>query len=175
MEQLNSYVSKLMSGLKPFLGSLLALINYILFPDTAFQTALYAVVGAMILDIITKWYAISKQNDGFKNSIKSRKIYSKTLWEGTKIKIISYLVISILAGLSYRVIMFKSASIFLATVIYSIMFLREAQSIIENLIDAGSDLEWLLIFVKKKQEQILEQEMNKIEINKNEGDYNDKV
>lgn len=45
-----------------------------------------------------------------------------------------------------------------ATVVYSIIFLREAQSILENLCDAGADLKWLLIWNRKKQEQIFESE-----------------
>ena len=52
--------------------------------------------------------------------------------------------------------MLAEASVFLATVVYTVIFLRESQSVIENLCDAGADLNWLLIWTKKKQKQILE-------------------
>jgi hypothetical protein len=35
------------------------------------------------------------------------------------------------------------------------MFMREFQSNIENLIEAGADLQWLLLFSKKKNQQLL--------------------
>ena len=79
-------------------------------------------------------------------AVRSCTISSNRLWEGTKIKIFSYLIVAILAGLSYRVVQLEQLSIFFATVVYSIIFLREAQSILENLCDAGADLKWLLIW-----------------------------
>ena len=47
---------------------------------------------------------------------------------------------------------------FLGTVVYSVLFLRECQSILENLDDAGSDVGWLLTIVKKRKKKILEDE-----------------
>jgi hypothetical protein len=52
--------------------------------------------------------------------------------------------------------MLHQASVFLATVVYTVIFLREAQSILENLCDAGADFKWLLLWAKKKERQILE-------------------
>ncbi|KXG78302.1 phage holin family protein [Thermotalea metallivorans] len=161
MEQWQHYGEKVISGAKPFLGIILACINYILFPDQAYQTATMAVGITILLDIITKYIALSKQAGSYRNAVKTKVIWSKTLWEGTKIKLISYLVVAILAGLSYRVTMLTQVSVFLATVVYSVVFLREAQSILENLCDAGADLKWLLIWTKRKQEQILESEIQK--------------
>ena len=67
----------------------------------------------------------------------------------------------------------EQLSIFFATVVYSIIFLREAQSILENLCDAGADLKWLLIWTRKKQEQILESE--EIDLKKKEGQNNETI
>ncbi|WP_427340662.1 phage holin family protein [Caloranaerobacter sp. DY30410] len=174
MEQFYQYVEKVISGTKPFWGTVLATMVYIMFPEQAYMTAAMAVGGAILLDILTKYIALSYQSKGFRNAIKQKKIFSKTLWEGTKIKLVSYLIIAILAGLSYRVTMLTQVSVFLATVVYSVIFLREAQSIIENLIDAGADLKWLLIWTKKKQKQILESENeDNFEIKKD--DYNARV
>ena len=150
------YLGKAFTLGKTIWGAAFALLNYLLFPDEAFMTAAMAVGIAILLDIITKYAAISKKSGGFCKAIRTKKIYSKTLWDGTKIKLFSYLIIFILAGLSYRVTMLEQVSVFLSTVIYTVIFLREAQSIIENLCDAGADLKWLAVWTKKKQDQILE-------------------
>ena len=70
-------------------------------------------------------------------------MFSKTLWKGTEVKIVSYLTIAILTGLSYRVMYLKEAGIMLGSFVYSVMFMREFQSNIENLQEAGADLNWL--------------------------------
>ena len=119
------------------------------------MTALGAVGIAIVLDILTKFWALSKCNGGYRAATRDRKIWSRTLWDGTKLKLYAYLVVFILAGLSYRVAPLVQAAVLLATVVYSVIFLREAQSIVENLCDAGADLYWLLLFVKRKQEDIL--------------------
>ncbi|QZY56726.1 phage holin family protein [Crassaminicella profunda] len=159
MDQLINYMDKVASGTKPFWGTILAIISYVMFPDKAYQTAAFAVGGAIMLDIITKYIALSHECHGYRNAVRERKIFSKTLWEGTRIKLVSYLIVFILAGLAYRVTMLKQVSVFLATIVYSVIFLREGQSILENLCDAGADLKWLLIWTKKKEQQILESEI----------------
>lgn len=152
------YIEKVLSGSKPFWGFLLAGINYVLFPEKAYLTAAVAVGGAILLDILSKYIVLSGKFGGYKKAVKEKKIRSKILWQGTGIKLVSYLVIFILAGLGYRLSLLKSSSFFLGTVVYTVVFLREAQSIVENLCEAGADLKWLLIWTKKKQKEILEPE-----------------
>ena len=159
LDQVVIYLEKAFTWGKMIGGAGIALLNYLLFPDAAFETAAMAVGMAILLDIVTKYVAISKRSGGFCLAVRTKKIYSKTLWDGTKIKLFSYLVIFILAGLSYRVTMLEQVSVFLSTVIYTVIFLREAQSIVENLCDAGADLKWLAVWTKKKQKQILEEEI----------------
>jgi len=153
---MKEYLEKTIDGAKPVWAFFITLINYILFPDQAFKTAAMAVGAAIILDILTKYMALSEQEGGMKKAFKKKIINSNRLWEGTKIKLFSYLIVFILAGLSYRVTMLHQASVFLATVVYTVIFLREAQSILENLCDAGADFNWLLLWTKKKEKQILE-------------------
>lgn len=153
---MTDYFEKLITGAKPIWAFFIALINYVLFPDQAFKTAAMAVGVAIILDIMTKYMALIEEAGGLKPAIGNRTINSNRLWDGTRIKLVSYMVVFILAGLSYRVTMLHEASVFLATVVYTVIFLREAQSILENLCDAGADLDWLLIWTKKKERQILE-------------------
>lgn len=131
------------------LGVVVGAITYVMFPEQAFFTAVCAVGGAILLDLFTRLWAVKKTGG---------RIWSKRIWDGTKIKLYSYMVVFILTGLSYRVAPVAQASVFLATVVYSIIFLREAQSIVENLCDAGADLGWLVKVVKKKQRDILEEE-----------------
>jgi len=87
------------------------------------------------------------------------------------------LTIAILTGLSYRVIYLKKAGIFLASFVYSVMFMREFQSNIENLIEAGADLHWLLLFSKKKNKELMkpyEEELDKPKSEVN-GDYEKRI
>lgn len=155
---LQDYIHKLIEGAKPVWAAFVAALCYVLFPDVAFQAALGAVGFAMLLDIFTRLWAISKCNGGYRAATRLRKIWSRSLWSGTLIKLYAYLIVFILAGLSYRVAPVAQAAVFLATVVYSVIFLREAQSIVENLCDAGADLGWLLIVVKKRQDDILKQQ-----------------
>lgn len=155
---MTDYIEKLISGSKPLWAFFISCFNYVLFPDKAYQTAAIAVGGAIILDIITKYIALSKMAGGYQRAVKTKMIWSKTLWDGTRIKLVSYLIVFILAGLSYRVTMLTQVSVFLATVVYTVIFLREAQSILENLCEAGADLNWLLLWTKRKEEQILDRE-----------------
>jgi hypothetical protein len=160
MEQLYNYFEKVISGAKPILGAIIAAITYVMFPDRAYQTAAMSVGIAMMLDIITKYMALSNEAHGFRNAVKTRKIYSQTLWIKTRIKLTSYLIIAILAGLAYRVSYLEQIGVFFATVVYAVIFLREAQSILENLSDAGADVKWLIKWTKRKQKSILEDELN---------------
>ena len=83
---------------------------------------------------------------------------------------------AILTGLSYRVIYLKEAGIIIASFVYSVMFMREFQSNIENLIEAGADLHWLLLFSKKKNKDLMklyEEEIKKeTEVNE---DYEERI
>ena len=153
---MQDYFDKIIEGTKPLWAAVLAALNYVLFPDKALLTALVAVVGVMSLDVLTRLWAISRHNGGYIASTRSRKIWSKTFWDGTSVKLKAYSAVFILAGLSYRVTPLAQASVFLATVVYAGVFLREAQSILENLCDMGADLGWLLVFVKKKRQDLLE-------------------
>lgn len=148
------YLTKVFDKVRVGAGIVCSFICCILFPNKQVTAALLSVLAAASFDIITKFYCISKKNGGYKKAVKTKKIWSKTLWELTEIKIISYLVISLLVGLSYRVSIIDIVPQALGSFVYSMMFLRESQSIIENLIESGADLEWLLIFTKKKQEDI---------------------
>lgn len=161
MDALTKYFEKVISGTKPIWGTVIAVISYVMFPDKAYQTAAIAVGIVMLLDIISKYMALSHEAHGYRNAVKTRKIFSGTLWVKTKIKLISYLIIAILAGLAYRVTYLEQVGVFFGTVVYSVIFLREAQSILENLSDAGADVGWLIKWTKRKQKKILDEDEDK--------------
>jgi len=154
-ERTIEYIAKAFTGLKPLYGSIVGLISYLFFPERAYFLALIAVVIAATMDIVTKIYAIIKVNDGYRKAVKSGRLFSKSLWQGTEVKIFSYLTVTLLTGLSYRVIFLKEAGILLASFVYSVMFMREFQSNIENLCEAGADLQWLLLFARKKNHHLM--------------------
>jgi len=158
IRSIQDYISKAFTGIKPFLGLIISWIGYIMFPERVYFLSLMAVLGAAFLDIITKLIAVCKNHGGYREAVKTKKLFSKSLWKGTEVKIISYLIISILTGLSYRVIYLKEAGILIASFVYSVMFMREFQSNIENLIEAGADLHWLLLFSRKKNKELLDRE-----------------
>lgn len=151
------YITKAFTSPSPIMTLIGGWIGYVMFPDKAYFYAMAAVIAAALCDILTKSYSICKKHGGYKNALKEKKLFSKSLWKGTEVKIISYLTISILTGLSYRVIYLKQAGIMLGTFVYSVMFMREFQSNIENLIEAGADLDWLLLFAKKKNKDLMKQ------------------
>lgn len=154
-----SYLVDAWRAVHPLWVAIVSIVSYILFPDDAYIPATIAVGVALGLDILTKYYAIAVNNGGIKKAFKEGKISSNKLWQGTYRKIISYLVVMILCGLSVRVTMLTSVAVFLSTIAYSVMFLREAQSVLENLVEAGhEDLEWFLFFVRKKKKEVLEKE-----------------
>lgn len=156
MGEFKDFFAKACTGTKPLWAFAWAWINYILFPDDAYLTAFCAVGVAMILDIATKYYAYIRKHGSYSTAVKVGAISSAALWEGTKIKLMSYLIVFILTGVSYRVTVFSQASIFAGSVVYSVIFLREAQSVVENLCEAGAKLQWLVFLAKKKQEDILD-------------------
>jgi len=162
IEQLKNYLNKAISSLKIVFGFILTFLNYVMFPEQAYKNAAIALGIAVLMDIFSKYTAIAYNNGGFIKAFKNGKIFSKTLWEGTKVKLITYLSISIMVGASYQLNAlpnaFASVSKFMATVVYTVLFLREFQSMLENFGDAGADIEWLLLFTKRKEKEILKDE-----------------
>lgn len=151
------YIYKSIIFVKPLWVLFTSIVYYVLFPHNSYYPAAFALIGAVILDVITKYYSISALNGGILNAIRIKKLTSESLWRGTKRKIISVLVVMILCGLAYRLTPIAAVGVLFTTVCYTFMFWREVQSVIENMIDAGhDDLKWMLLLVKKKQTEVLD-------------------
>lgn len=174
-KNMTEYIEKAFTGIKPIIGAILGFVSYVCFPDRIYMVSLAAVLGASFFDILTKSYSICKKNGGYRKAVKDKKLFSRTLWKGTEVKIVSYLTIAILTGLSYRVMYLKEAGIMLGSFVYSVMFMREFQSNVENLQEAGADLHWLLLFSKKKNKELMkpyEEEEKPQEVNE---DYEQRI
>ena len=150
------YIGKAFEGAKPSLAAISGLVAYVMFPDKMHLISAVAVIVASVLDVITKSYAICKKEGGYLTAVKKQAFYSKELWKGAEVKLTSYLIIFILTGLAYRVVYLEQIGIVLSTYVYTVMFMREFQSNVENLIDAGADLNWLLAFSKSKNKEIMD-------------------
>lgn len=169
------YLSRAFTGKKPLIGAILGVLGTTLFPIPFYRTSFIAVMIAALCDAITKNYAICKKYGGYKNSVKLKKVFSKTLWKGTEVKLVSYLTIALLTGLSYNVVYLEQMGIFIASFVYSVMFMREFQSNIENLIEAGADLHWLLLFSKKKNKELMDPYEDKESSKKEVNDYEPRI
>jgi hypothetical protein len=156
---MDELINKVWESVRPGFALAWACITWLIFPEESFVVWCAALWIAVVLDLLTRWYAIFKKAGGIRKAIKSKAWNSREMYEKTSIKIISYLVIQILAGLSIRLVDIPYISNIVATVVYSFLFFREFASNIENLIDAGADyLKPLLFWVKKKKDEVLEEE-----------------
>ena len=144
-------------NVKPVWVFLFTIFNYLICPNASYMPAIAAVWVAVILDIFTRLFANSRKSGGFIKAVRERAISSDTLWSRTVVKVVAYLSLQILAGLSMRILPLEQVSIAVATIVYSFLFIREATSVVENLIDAGAnDLKPLLFWLKKKEADLTE-------------------
>jgi phage-related holin len=134
-------------------------VSTFLFPESAYITASAAVLGMMALDLLTKLYALSKQAGGLRKAFKQHKINSKSFAKGTMDKLVVFGVLLIICGCAYRISPIESLATWFMQVVFSLMFLRDTLSIIENLTDAGvGGLSLFKRAVKKKLNEYVDEE-----------------
>jgi phage-related holin len=158
------YLETVLESVKPLYVFFATIVAYVLFPTKAYETAASVLACAVILDVVTKYYAIGRKNGGLWNAIRTGHISSRKLWEGTFHKVFIYLILMILAGLSIRVSPIEQIATFFASFVYLFLFAREAQSCIENLLSADENNEWLRIFLvvlKKEEKKLLKKSKSK--------------
>ncbi|MFZ5352732.1 MAG: hypothetical protein ACOZCL_08415 [Bacillota bacterium] len=158
MHEFTHFFHKLWSDVSPALVVIWSCICWIMFPNDSYFPAAIAVAIGIVVDLITKLYALAIHNGGYWTATKKRIITSTVLWKKTQVKLISYLAIMIMTGLSLRITSIELLGKGISTVVYSIIFIREFQSVVENAIEAGADwLQPLLFWLKKKESNITEQ------------------
>ncbi len=156
--------SKAADTVKPAIVFSWAVASWVMFPEKSYIVWCVAVWSGAGLDLLTRWYAIFRKNGGVINSIATKAWNSEAMFNKTFLKIISYLAVQILAGLSMRFISIPVVSNIAATGVYVFLFFREFASNIENLIEAGADyLKPLLFWVKKQEKKAFEEEEEKHE------------
>lgn len=134
-------------------GFLLGVLTYLVEPTAAF----YALWVAVFLDLITKMAALAYKNGGLIAATKAKVINSHTMFYRTFIKVLAYFTMTVLAHQSKAVVEIEAVPIIFSTIIYSILFLVEVYSIIENLIEAGAeDLKPLMLRFQKEKEKVIE-------------------
>ncbi len=101
------------------------------------MTAGLAVLGIMLVDLLTKLYALSRQSGGIKKAIKGHRISSAKFAKGTIDKLLVFAIMLIVGGCAFRISPYASVATGFMQIVFSLMFLRDILSIIENLTDAG--------------------------------------
>lgn len=167
------YLSTIITKKTVIFGSVASYLFSILLPTKAFEVAFIGWLVAMIIDILTKYISIAIQSRDLTaeannfvlriikkilgaplyNALYHRKIRSDTLWRKTSKKFFEFIIILTCMSILYHVAPFQELVITFIKVVFFVAIGREIQSIIENGIDAGLDLEWLLLRVKKQIEE----------------------
>lgn len=152
------YTKKLFQNEILVVLSLIGTILYrFFFPEQQYLFGALAVFAIMALDLLTKLIALSKQNKGFFKAIKKHKITSAAFAKGTFDKLIIFAVMLIICGCAYRLVVIADIAVWFTQIVFTLMFLRDLLSIIENLSDAGiRGLGPFKKVVKKKWEEYVE-------------------
>jgi len=159
-----SYIQKLFENyIIVFISAVGAFLYSFFFPTQEYKVAAVAVLSIMILDILTKLLALSRQAGGLREAIHNRKIKSESLAKGTLDKMIVFAVMLIICGLLYNMSIISEVAIWFTQLVFILMFFRDVLSILENLDDAGIEVGIFKYVVKKKmKEYISEEELDKI-------------
>ena len=142
-----------------FISGLGAFLYKFLFPEKQYLYGALAVLVIMVLDLATKLFALSRQGGGLRQSLAEKKISSKAFARGTFDKLLVFGIMLIICGCAYRLTVISDLAVWFTQLVYTLMFLRDLLSILENLRDAG--VGGLSIFqraVKKKMSEYVDEE-----------------
>lgn len=135
---LSGYIQKLFDNhIFVVLSAVGACLYSFFFPTEQYLIGASAVLGLMVLDLLTKLYALYRQAGGWKKALRSRKINSASFFHGTIDKLVVFGVMLIICGFAYRLTIISSVAVWFTQAVFMLMFLRDALSIVENLSDAG--------------------------------------
>lgn len=106
---------------------------YLIEPDAAFV----AVMILVVFDLLSKFVAISVQQGGFIAAVLNGSLTSRKAFLGIFVKLVSYFMLGTLT-VQVRYVGWGEGAVALSkTFVYSFLFMVEAISILENLIQAG--------------------------------------
>jgi len=137
MEQLMSMKSSWWEAVKEPASRVIAILwagfCYLVEPDAAFM----AVMILVLVDLISKLCAISMSSGGLIAAVNDGKLSSKRAFLGTVTKLIAYFCLGVLT-VQVRYIAAGDTAVTLSkTAVYAFLFVVEAISILENLVEAG--------------------------------------
>ncbi|MEA5085588.1 MAG: phage holin family protein [Lachnospiraceae bacterium] len=130
------------------------LLYKFLFPQKQYFYGAAAVLVIMILDLCTKLFSLSRQGGGVKVALVTHKISSSAFARGTTDKLLVFGIMLIICGCAYRLTVIDAIAVWFTQMVYTLMFLRDLLSILENLNDAG--VGGLKIFKKAVEKKMVE-------------------
>lgn len=140
------------------MGAIWGTISAFIFPEEIYFTSAGVVLIVMALDLITKLYALTKQHKGLRNALKKREISSHKFAKGTMDKLIVLGIMLVICGCAYKLSPINFLATGLMQAVFTLMFLRDVLSILENLTDAGvSGLSMFKKIVKKKMDDCIKE------------------
>jgi VanZ family protein len=160
LTEVGNYIQKLFQNhILVCFAAIGAFLYNFFFPDTQYLYSAIAVLGIMLLDLLTKLYALNRQAGGLKKAIHSQQINSFSFFRGTMDKLFVFGVMMIICGFAYRLTVISSIAIWFTQAVYTLMFFRDVLSIFENFRDAGiKDMGMFEKLVKKKMEQYIDED-----------------
>ena len=115
---------------------ILGLLSFLLgYPDRKYILSLVLVF--FVLDFVTKFYAISKQNNGIINAFKVGRFNSRSFIDGFVTKVLGYFVILTMANFSIITPEISFIGNLIAQILYYGLFFYEIISNLENLRDSN--------------------------------------
>lgn len=153
-----SYIHKLFSSeVLVAVSAVGACLHSFFFPEQEYLCGALAVLGIMVLDLITKLFALYRQAGGsWKQAFKSRSINSHSFSKGTIDKLIVFGVMLIICGCAYRLTIVSEIAVWMTQLVFTLMFLRDVLSILENLSDAGIDVGIFKKAIQKKMDDYVD-------------------
>ena len=144
---IGSYIAKLFdNNCLVAISAIGAFLYRFFFPETQYLCGAAAVLGVMILDLLTKLFALSRTSGGLVKACRAHVINSHSFGKGTFDKLIVFGIMMITCGLAYRLTIISSIAVWFTNVVFTLMFLRDVLSVVENLMEAG--VEGLGLFKK---------------------------
>lgn len=151
---MTEYISKLFGNdILVGLAAVGTLFYSFFFPETAYLYGAIAVLIIMVLDLLTKLFSLSRQAGGARKAFKSGCINSRSFFRGTLDKLLVFGVMLIICGCAYKLTIIAEIAIWFTQLVFTLMFLRDVLSILENLTAAGCDVGIFKRVVQKKMDE----------------------
>ena len=167
LKDLWDYVCRLFENyILVYFSLVFSIVVKCLFPSEEYLVASGAVLGIIILDLITKLYSLTRQSGSFREAVREKRINSKAFTKGTIDKLIVFGVMLVICSLLYNVAIVSEVAIWFTQATFTLMFFKDVLSILENLDDAGIEVGVFKYVVRKKMKSYLpDEEIKKLERN----------